>query len=170
MPCGSKRSGLSLTVTNDNGSDQIRVIKSSTESMSDGVTKLTTLVDGTRSFRCYVAGDTAGEGELLIQSLQAFDILRNVGIYLAVSTLKVRVCNKEVSAVARAGDQDHVQVILVDGTIHVRINEVLSRNGSPVTNDLLLDHVPRQRLSEQGVVQQIQLGCCKVVCRTPVCI
>ena len=170
MPCSCKRTGLSLAVADDHGSDQIRVIKGSAERMRDGITKLTALVDGTGRLRCHVAGDTAGEGELLIQSLQSFDILRNVGIYFAVSTLKVRVCHKEISAVARSGDQDHVQIILIDRTIHVRIDEVLSGNGSPVTYDLLLDHVLRQRLSKQGIVQQIQLRCCQIVRCAPVCI
>ena len=117
-----------------------------------------------------MAGDTAGEGELLVQSLQTFQISADVGIYFAVSTLKVRVCNEEVSAVSGSGNQNHVQIVLVDGTVHVCIYEVLSGNCSPVTNDLLLDLVSCKGLSEHRIVQQIQLGCRKIVCRSPICI
>ena len=100
-----------------------------------------------------MAGNTTGEGELLVQSLQSLDILADIRVYFAVGTLKIRVCDEEVAAVSGTGDQDHVQIILVDGTIHVRIDKVLSGNGSPVSYNLLLDLLSGQRLSQKRIVQ-----------------
>lgn len=47
--------------------------------------------------------------------------------------------DQEVSAMSRTGKKNHIQIITFDDTIAVCINKVLSRYGSPVTNDFLLD-------------------------------
>ena len=55
MPCSSQRSRLSLTVTDNNGSDKIRIVKYGTKCMSYGITELTTLIYGTGCLRSNVA-------------------------------------------------------------------------------------------------------------------
>ena len=69
---------------------------------------------------------------------------------------------------ARAGDQDHILVILLDDTVQVHVNEILARHGAPVANDLLLHVVTGQRTAQQGVIEQVQLACCQVVAGTPI--
>ena len=85
--------------------------------MCQRITKLTTFVDGTWCLRCYVAGDSTWEGELLTQLLQTIHILTNVRIYLAVGTFQIGVCYEEVSAVSRTRNQDHILIVLLDDTI-----------------------------------------------------
>ena len=136
--------------------------------MCDGVAQLAAFVDGARSFGCNVAGDAAGEGELLEQLLHALFITADVGVNFRVGAIQVSVGNKEVSSVARAGDQDHILVVLLDDTVQVNINEVLARHGAPVANDLLLHVVTGQRTAQQGVIEQVQLACCQVVAGTPI--
>ena len=60
---------------------------------------------------------------------------------------------------AGTGNVDHVQIILLDHTIEVNIDEVLSGNCAPVTYDLLLDVLFCERFSEQRIVEQIKLAC-----------
>ena len=51
-----------------------------------------------------VAGNAAGEGELLEQLLHALLVLADVGIDLAVGAVQIGVGNQEVAAVAGAGE------------------------------------------------------------------
>ena len=119
LPGSSQRAGLSLAVADYAGSDQFRVIKDSAACVSDGVTKLATFVDGTRSLRSTVARYAAREGELLEQFLHTFLVTGDIRIDLAVRSVNIIICNKEVSAVSRAGQKDHVQIITLDGTVAV---------------------------------------------------
>ena len=168
LPAGGQGAGLSFAVANGNCADQIRVIEHSAKCVCDGVAQLTAFVDGARSFGCNVAGDAAGEGELLEQLLHALFITADVGVNFRVGAIQVSVGNKEVSSVARAGDQDHILVVLLDDTVQVNINEVLARHGAPVANDLLLHVVTGQRTAQHGVIEQVQLACCQVVAGTPI--
>ena len=138
--------------------------------MREGVAELAAFVDGAGSFRRNVAGDAARERELLAQLLQAVHILADVRVNFAVCALQIGVRHKEVASVARAGNQNHVLIVLFDHPVQVNINEVLPRDGPPVTYNLLLDVIHRQRLTHQGVIQQVQLGSAKIVCSTPVSI
>ena len=100
MPCCCQRSCLCLAIAYDYSGNQIWIVKHCTERMSDRITKLTSLIDGTGSLRCNVAGNTAWEGELLIQSLKSFHILADVRIYLTISSLQIGVCHEEVAAMS----------------------------------------------------------------------
>ena len=113
--------------------------------MGNGIAKLTALVDGTRSLRSTVARNAAGEGELLEHFLHAFLVLTDVRIYLTVASVQIGVSDQKVSAVARAGKKDHIQIISFDGTVAVYIYEILSRHGSPVSDDFLFDLIHAQR-------------------------
>ena len=168
LPAGGQGAGLSFAVADDGRDEQIRVIEHSAKCMCDGVAQLAAFVDGARSFGCNVAGDAAGEGELLEQLLHALFITADVGVNFRVGAVQVSVGNKEVSSVARAGDQDHILVVLLDDTVQVNINEVLARHGAPVANDLLLHVVTGQRTAQHGVIEQVQLACCQVVAGTPI--
>ena len=111
--------------------------------MGNGIAKLTALVDGTRSLRSTVARNAAGE--LLEHFLHAFLVLTDVRIYLTVASVQIGVSDQKVSAVARAGKKDHIQIISFDGTVAVYIYEILSRHGSPVSDDFLFDLIHAQR-------------------------
>lgn len=61
------------------------------------------------------------ERELLEQALHALGVLADVRVNLAVSALEVGVRHKEVAAVTRAGQQDHIQIILLDDAVQVNV-------------------------------------------------
>ena len=69
---------------------------------------------------------------------------------------------------AGAGEQNHVQVIPLDGAVAVDIHEVLPRHGAPVAHNLLLDVVHGKGFLQQGVVQQVQLASGQVVGSAPI--
>ena len=61
VPARSERTSLSLAVTDHGQSDEIRMVEDSAESVSDGVTELTTLVETTRLFRCSMTANSTRE-------------------------------------------------------------------------------------------------------------
>ena len=157
VPGSGQRAGLGLAVAHHAGGDQVGVVKHRAEGVGQAVTQLAALIDGARDLRRHVAGDAAGEGELLEQLFHALLILADVGIDLAVGAVQPVLGHHCVAAVAGAGQIDHIQVILVDNAVQMGIDEVLAGNGTPVAHDLLFDVFGLQRLLQQRVVQQIEL-------------
>ena len=68
---------------------------------------------------------------------------------------------------ARAGQKDQIQIISFDDPVQVNENKVLSRYGSPMSDDLLFDHIAGKGLSEERVLQKVQLAGRKIVCGAP---
>ena len=119
LPGSSKRAGFCFSVTNRNGCNQIRIIKYSTKSMSDTISKLTAFVDGTWCFRCAVTGNTARERKLFEHFLHTVFIFTDVWIYFAVASFQICIGNIEITAVSGTGQQDHVKVIALDDTVQM---------------------------------------------------
>ena len=167
---GCQRAGLRLAVTDNYGCDQVRVIQHRTEAVRQRITKLAALVDGAWGLRGNVAGNAARERKLLEQALHALGVLADVRVNLAVSALEIGVRHEEIAAVTRTGQQDHIQIILLDDAVQMNVNQVLTGHRAPVTDDLLLDVLGLQRLLEQRVIEQVKLTGCKIICRPPVCV
>ena len=170
VPRGCQRAGLRLAVTDNYGCDQVGVIQHRTEAVRQRIPQFTALVDGARGLRGNVAGNAARERKLLEQALHALGVLADVRVNLAVGALEIGVRHKEVAAVTRTGQQDHIQIILLDDAVQVNVNQVLTGHRAPVTDDLLLDVLGLQRLLEQRVIEQVKLTGCKIICRPPVCV
>jgi hypothetical protein len=115
-----------------------------------------------------VARNAAREGELLAQPLEPGEIPRHLGIQLAVRPFEVGIRDHAGPAVARPGDEDHVEVVPLDDAIEMRIYEIESRGRPPMSQQAGLDVLQRQRLPEEGVVQQIDLADGEIVGGTPV--
>src|ERR1019366_459031 len=115
-----------------------------------------------------MTGDAAGEGELLEQPLHPSFVLRDVWVELAVGAYQVSVGHHGGAAVARAGDEDGVQVILLDDAVQVDVEEVQSGGGAPVAEQPGLHVVQLQGLLEERVVVEIDLADGQVVGRAPI--
>ncbi len=115
-----------------------------------------------------MAGNAAGEGKLLEHLFHTFFVAADVRINLAVASVQVGIGNQKVSAVSRPGEQDHIQIVALDGAVAVDVHEILSGYGSPVTDDFFLDLVHGKGFTQQRIVQQVELSGGEIVCRTPV--
>ena len=104
MPCGRKRTRFRFAVSDGDRRDQVGVVEHRAECVGNGVTELAAFVDGTGRFGRNVAGNAAGEGELLAKFLHPFIVLTDVGIHFAVRSFQVGVGDEEVAAVAGAGE------------------------------------------------------------------
>src|SRR5208337_3707479 len=115
-----------------------------------------------------MARDTAREGELSEQTLHALFVGRNVWIDLTVGRLEVGVRDKTGTAMPRAGDVDHVEVVLLDHPVQVNVDKVQAGRRSPVAEEPGLDVFFCERLFEQGIVVEINLTDGEVVSGPPV--
>ena len=115
-----------------------------------------------------MAAYSSREGELLAKLGQSFLILSYIRIYLAVGSFQIGIGNKEVAAVSRSGNINHIQVIFFNGPVHVHIYEILPGNRAPVAYYLFLYMLSLKRFLKQRVVQQVKLCCRKIVGCSPV--
>ena len=136
--------------------------------MSQRIPKLPTLVNGTRRLRRTVRRHSAREAEALEHPLQTLFILRNFRIDVGIGAVEPVVGDEEVTAMARSGQKDHVEVIPLDHPIAMNEDKVLSRDGAPVSDNLVLDHVTGQRLFQQRIVEEVELSSREIVGRHPV--
>ena len=168
MPCGGQRAGLGFAVADDAGDDQVRIVERGPEGMADRISQLAPLMNRPRRLRRNVAGNPSGEGKLLEQLLEPGLILADVGIDLAVRAFEVNVAHDRRGAVAGTGDVDHVEVMLFDDPVQMRVDEVLSGRRAPVPQQQLFHVLQLQWLPKQRVFAEIDLADGQVIGGPPV--
>src|SRR4029077_13436095 len=119
-----QRPGLRLTVPDNTGDDQVRVVERGAEGVRQRVTELAALMDGARCLRRDVAGHTAGEGEPPEQLAHARAVLRHTRPDLAVAALQPGVGQRGRAAVTWPDDQEHVLVPQADRPVEVGPDEI----------------------------------------------
>ena len=168
LPAGGQRAGLGLTIADDAGNEQARVVHDRAIGVGQGVTQLATLVDGARGFRSEVGGDAARVGELAEELLQASLILGNVGVRLGVGAVQVGLGGTGRATVARAHDNHGVLAVVSDEAVDVADEEVQARGGAPVPHQTVLHVFTGEGFLHQRVAPQIDLADGKVVGNAPV--
>ena len=157
-----------LTIADDAGDDQIGIVEHRPEGMAERIPKLATFVNRSRRGRRNMAGNSAGKRKLLEQLFEPSLVLADVGINLAPGPFEVNVAHDRGAAVAGTGDVEHIEVILFDDPIQMHIDEVLTRRGAPVSDHQRLHVRQLQRLSQQGVVIEIDLADGQVISGPPI--
>ena len=168
MPARGQRPRLRLTVADDAGDDQVRVVERRTKRMRERVAELAAFMNGARCLGCHVARNTAGERELFEQSLHPPFVQGDVRIHLAVRAIEPGIGHQAGPAVARPGDVDHAEVMLLDDAVQVRVDEVQPGCRAPVTEQARLDVLARERLLQQRIVIQVDLPDRQIVGSAPV--
>src|SRR5580698_10708634 len=120
-------------------------------------------MDGAGRLRRGVARDAARKRELLEEPLHALGVWGDVWKQFRVRTLQIRVRHHAWSAMTGTADVDHVEIVLLDDPVAVRINEIQAGRGAPMTQQPWLDMFQAQRLGEQRVVEKINLSDGQVV-------
>ena len=168
VPAGRERPGLRLAVADDAGDDQVRVVEGRAIGMAQRIAEFAAFMDAARRFRRNVAGNAAGEAELLEQPLHAFRVLADVRVDLAVGALEIGVSNQRRSAMTRADDVDHVEVVALDDPVEVHVEHVQARRRAPMAEQPRLDVLALERLLQQRIVEQIDLADRQVVGCPPI--
>ena len=63
---------------------------------------------------------------------------------------------------------DHVEILLLDDTVQMHVDEVQPRRRAPVTEQARLDVRARQRLLQQGIVVEVNLSDGQVIGCAPI--
>src|SRR5579862_896860 len=136
--------------------------------MRKRVAELATLMDRAGRLRRDVTRDAARERELAKQLAQSDLVVSDVRIDLAVGPFEERVRDEARAAVPRAGDVDRIQVACADRTVHMRVDEVEARGRSEMPKQPGLHVLGPQRLSQERVVEEVDLPNGEVVgCAPP---
>src|SRR5262249_35230888 len=122
MPARRQRSSFRFAVADDAGNDQIGIVERRSVGVREGIAELAALVYRTGRLRRYVVRDATGEGELGEQALQPLLVARDVRITLTVGSLEVGVRTQAGPAMSRAGNVDHVEVVLLDHPVQVNVD------------------------------------------------
>src|SRR5215510_10043099 len=131
MPGGRQRPGFGLAIAHHHRHQQVRVIKGGAKGVRDAVPELAPLVDGAWGLRRAVAADAAGKGKFLEERAHALLVLALIRIDLRVSALQIGWRQDTRRAVARAGQEDDVQIVLGDQAVEVKVGEAQARTRAP---------------------------------------
>ena len=168
MPARRKRPGLRFAVADDGGDDEIRVVEGGAVGVGKRIAEFAALVDGAGRLRRHMARNSAGERELREEPLHALHILRDARIDFAVGAFEIGVGDQPRAAMAGAGDVDHVEIELLDQPIEVHVDEVEARRRAPVPQEARLDVLLLERLTQQRIVEQVDLADGQIVGGAPV--
>lgn len=111
--------------------------------MRQAVAEFAAFVDRAGGFRRDVAGNAAGEGELLEQALHPHFVAGNGRIDVAVAAFEIGVGDQGGTAMAGAGDEENAEVALFDHPVQVGVDEVQSGRRPPVPQQARFDTNPR---------------------------
>jgi hypothetical protein len=167
VPARRERAGLGLAVADHAGHDQVRIVERRAVGVRERIAELAALVDRAGRLGSHVARDPAREAELLEQAPHALLVLADARIHLAVGAFEVGVRDGGRPAVPGPDHVDHVEVVLLDHAVQVRVEEVQARRGAPVPEQARLHVLARERLAQQRVVEQVDLPDGEVVRGAP---
>jgi hypothetical protein len=155
VPGGGQRPGLGLAIAHHWNHQRVRIVEGGAEGMRDAVAELAPFVDRSRRLRRAVAADPSGERELLEELEHPLGVLALVRIDLRVGALQIDRSEDAGSSVAGAGQEDRVEVVLVDQPVEMGPDEAQSRARAPVSQEALLDVLRLQRLAQERIGAQV---------------
>ncbi len=108
LPCGRQGASFRLTVADDAGDNQFRIVERGAKGMAQGVAQFAAFVDRPRRGRCNVAGNAARERKLLEQTFESGFIQGDVRINLAPGAFEIHIAHDRRAAMTGTGNVDHV--------------------------------------------------------------
>ena len=108
------------------------------------------------------------ERELGEEPFHALHVLRDARIDFAVSPFEIGVGDQPRTAMSGAGNVDHIEIVFLDQPIEVRVGEVEARRRAPMPEEARLDVLLLERLTQQGIVEQIDLTDRQIIGGAPV--
>src|SRR5690606_11287046 len=106
--------------------------KSCAISMHKRIAKLASFMDGTRSFRCHMAWNTARERELAEEFLHSVNIFGDIGIGFRISAFQIGIRHHARATVTGAADIQHIFVALFNDAVEMYIDEVQTGCSAPM--------------------------------------
>ena len=114
MPACGEGSRLGFAVTDYAADEQVGIVARRAVGMRNRIAQFTAFMNGSRRFRCDVAGNSARKRELLEQFPHACFSLRDVGIKFAVAAFQIGIRDESWPPMAGACNVDDVQIAHFD--------------------------------------------------------
>src|SRR5437870_5631723 len=114
MPTTRQRPSLGLAIPNDASDNKTGVIECGAVSVCERVTEFPAFMNRPRRFRCRMTGDASGERKLFEESFYSPLILRDTRVEFRIGPFQVSVGYDPRPAVPWSGDENHIQVVLLD--------------------------------------------------------
>ncbi len=115
-----------------------------------------------------MTGHAIRPGKLPEQPLQSVSVALDRRISLGIRAFQVGLRHQPRPAMARPGDENHVQIVLFDQPVQMDVKEVQAGRRSPMPEQARLDMLERERGFEQGIVLQVDLADRQVVRSSPI--
>src|ERR1700752_1607543 len=135
--------------------------------MRQHIAELSAFVNRSRRLRRTVTPDAAGKGKLPEELPQPLDVLALFRIDLGVGSFEVSWTENARRAMPRTGQEDHVEIVLLDEPAQVNIYKRQPWAGSPVSQQTTLDMFRAQRFRQQRIIQQIDHAQAEVIASSP---
>ncbi|MNO98927.1 hypothetical protein D3C76_906880 [compost metagenome] len=132
VPTGRQRPRFGLAITDHASDDQVGVIERRTVGMGQAISQFAALMNRPWYLRRYMAGNAIRPGKLPKQTDQAITVALYRGIALGKSAFQISLRHHRRPAMAGTGDEQDVQVVLVDQPVEVRVDQVQSRRRAPM--------------------------------------
>src|SRR5689334_16702758 len=100
--------------------------------MGENVTEFPALMYGAGCLRSTVTANTAGKRELLEECQQAIGVFTLVRVDFRVGPLEIHRTDNTWSTVPGTGEEDHIDVVLVNDSIEVDVGEREAGTRAPV--------------------------------------
>jgi hypothetical protein len=97
-------------------------------------------------------------------------VLLNVRIELGVGALEISISHDSGPAVTWSRDVDHIQVVLLDDSVEMDVDEIEPGSRAPMSQEAGFHMLNSQEFTKQRILQEIDLANRKIVRGTPVAI
>ena len=168
VPARGQGAGLRFAIAHNAGDDQVGIVKRRAKRVRERVAKLAAFVDRAGRLRRDMAGDAAGKGKLLEQTLQAMFVLRDIRIDLAVGAFQICIRHDPRPPVPRTGDVKDIQIVIFDDAIEMNIDEIQPGCCPPMSEQARLDMFESEWPSQQGIFVEVNLPDGEIIRRAPV--
>src|SRR6266487_3526374 len=158
MPCCGCRTSFGLSIANDAGYDEIRIIHRRSKCRSQCITQLASFMDGSWHARVEMAGETARPGKTPDELMQPGMVKRQFGVIFLQRALEIQVCQVRRRSMSRACDQEHIDIVAHNQSIKMRINQVDVMTRITVTQQSILYLLKLQEHLNQHVILKINLS------------
>src|SRR5665648_499971 len=117
-----------------------------------------------------MAGNSTWKRELREQFFHSLFVLAYIWINLTVAAFKISIAHQRRATVTWTGDIEHVKIMLLDDTVQVHIDKILTRCCTPVSYHHRLHMRQFQWFLQKWIVIKINLPDRQIVSGTPIAV
>jgi hypothetical protein len=158
MPGSCCWSGLGLTVTDNTGNNQVRIIHDCTKGNRESISQFATFVDRSGNLSVDGAWEAGWSTELRDQGLHTVGVARVFGIVFGKRPFNPQIGKNGGRSMARSHYIEHVQIVFDDEAVEMRVHQGQAGACSPVPQKTGLDMVEREFVAHLDIILQENHG------------